>query len=188
MRRLILTLFLVLTACTSKSAEPPSSAPGGTIPAELAITSPVFAQNAAIPVKYTCQGSDISPALEWPASPAGTKSLALIMDDPDAPVGVWVHWIVYNLPPDTRGLQESASQGKSTQANLPSGTLQGKNSFNRVNYGGPCPPSGEHHYRFHLYALDITISGETLDKTALLKVMEGHILSQGELVGLYKKQ
>ncbi len=186
--RLILAFLLFLTACASKPAAP--ALPTGAAPgaAALAISSPAFAQNTAIPAKYTCQGDDISPALEWPAPPGGTKSLALIVDDPDAPGGTWVHWVVYNLPPDARGLPESASQGKSKQANLPQDAVQGKNSFNRTNYGGPCPPSGEHHYRFHLYALDAAITGENLNKADLLKAMDGHILGEGELVGLYKKQ
>lgn len=207
MYRLIFLFLLLLTACAGSPDKAPvtvtvpaaaasvtaatATAPAAAAPvttAGLSITSPAFAQDTAIPAKYTCQGEDIAPALEWADPPQGTKSLALILDDPDAPGGIWVHWVVYNLPADTRGLPESASQGKSTQANLPAGTQQGKNSFNRVNYGGPCPPSGEHHYRFHLYALDTTLTGEALNKTALLKVMDGHILGQGELVGLYQKQ
>ena len=187
MKRLILLLLLILTGCAGAPDQAPAPSGGNPSAAEMAITSPAFAQNAAIPQKYTCQGEDISPALEWAEPPQGTQSLALVMDDQDAPVGTWVHWVVYNLPPDTRGLPESASQGSSAQSNLPPGAQQGKNSFNRENYGGPCPPSGEHHYRFHVYALDTMLSGESLDKAALLKAMDGHVLGQGELVGLYKK-
>jgi len=199
MTRPVLVFLLLLAACGAGAAcaqtsggfqEPASTGTSNqdTKPAEITISSPAFAANMEIPTRYTCQGDDVSPAVEWTASPAGTKSLALILDDPDAPAGTWVHWVVYNLPPDANGLTESASQGKSTAANLPQGAVQGENSFNRVNYGGPCPPSGEHHYIFHLYALDTTLSGDSLDKTALLKAMNGHILAQGELTGLYQKK
>jgi Raf kinase inhibitor-like YbhB/YbcL family protein len=186
MKRLVLIFFLLLTACGGSEGAQPAAQAGKTPPA-LEITSPAFQPGASIPQKYTCQGEDLSPALEWSAPPAGTKSLALIMDDPDAPGGTWVHWVVYNLPPSARGLPESASQAAG-KVSLPEGALQGKNSFSRVNYGGPCPPSGEHHYRFHLYALDDALSGDSLNKEALLKAMDGHILAQGEMVGLYKKQ
>ncbi len=194
MKHLVWIFFLILTtACSGSVGAPPAgqaanTSSGSSQSAALAITSPAFQPNASIPAKYTCQGDDLSPALEWAAPPAGTKSLALILDDPDAPMGTWVHWVVYNLPASARGLPENASQGASKTANLPEGALQGMNSFNRVNYGGPCPPSGEHHYIFHLYALDTVISGDSLNKEALLKAMAGHILAQGELVGLYKKQ
>jgi Raf kinase inhibitor-like YbhB/YbcL family protein len=202
MKRLIFVCLLILTACMQ-------SGPGNSTPAAnemgtngttaavtaastaavvLTITSPSFVESAEIPQKYTCQGDDISPALAWSTPPAGTQSLALIVDDPDAPGGTWVHWVVYNLPADSKGLSESASQGKSITTNLPQGAIQAKNSFNRPNYGGPCPPSGEHHYIFHLYALDTMISGKPLNKIALLKVMDGHILALGELTGLYKKK
>ncbi len=202
MTRFMLFLVLLLAACAGQGNTAPTPGPAqaggqgsgqasggaGASLAALAITSPDFATNTSIPAKYTCQGDDTSPALDWSAPPGGTKSLALIVDDPDAPGGVWVHWVVYNLPANSRGLPEGASQGKSTASSLPAGAVQGKNSFKRVNYGGPCPPSGEHHYRFHLYALDTTLSGDALDKAALLKAMNGHILGQGELVGLYRKQ
>ncbi len=198
MKLLLLIFVLLLAACAGQGNKAPAPGPatgsgkasGGTGAslAALTITSPAFATNTSMPVIYTCQGDDTSPALDWPAPPNGTKSLALIVDDPDAPGGIWVHWVVYNLPADSRGLPSGASQGKSSASSLPAGAVQGKNSFKRVNYGGPCPPSGEHHYRFHLYALDTTISGDALDKSALLKAMDGHILGQGELVGLYKKQ
>ncbi len=197
MKRLALILILILPACAGlgggaapagSTQTPGAAGKPGAPPATLAITSPAFAANTAIPAKYTCQGDDTTPALNWSAPPGGTKSLALIVDDPDAPGGVWVHWVVYNLPADSRGLPEGASSGKSTASSLPAGAVQGKNSFRRVNYGGPCPPSGEHHYRFQLYALDTTISGDALDKAALLKAINGHVLGQGELVGLYTKQ
>ncbi len=191
MKPLMLGLVLLLAACAAQgnnaSATGPASRAGAPMDT-LTITSPAFATNTSIPVKYTCQGDDTSPALNWSALPGGTKSLALIVDDPDAPGGVWVHWVVYNLPAVSRGLPEGASRGTTTASSLPAGAVQGSNSFKRVNYGGPCPPSGEHHYRFNLYALDTMISGDALDKETLLKAMGGHVLGQGELVGLYRKQ
>jgi Raf kinase inhibitor-like YbhB/YbcL family protein len=193
MIRLIFVFIFILTACTnggraSRTADQVKTTIPGTLTVPFTISSPAFSQNSEIPIRYTCQGDDVSPAVDWSAPPAETKSLALIMDDPDAPAGTWVHWVVYNLPPDATGIPESASQGKSTSGNLPRSTIQGKNSFNRINYGGPCPPFGEHHYIFHLYALDTIIRGEALDKAALLKAMDGHILAQDELTGLYKKK
>lgn len=105
------------------------------------------------------------------------------MDDPDAPMGTWVHWVLYNLPPETTSLPENASGGNK----LPTGAIEGKTSFGKPGYGGPCPPSGQHRYFFHLYALDIALTAPSLDKPALLKAIEGHILSQAELMGTYKK-
>jgi len=182
--KFILGLFLIflLTACASAQ---PTSAPGGE---KLSITSSAFEPGASIPAKYTCQGGDLSPALAWSGAPQGTQSFALIVDDPDAPMGTWVHWVVYNLPADAGGLNEGASYANAKAYDLPQGAVQGRTSFGREDYGGPCPPSGEHRYFFKLYALDGKIEQAGLDKEALLKAMEGHILSQGELVGLYKKQ
>ena len=129
-----------------------------------------------IPARYTCQGEDISPALEIQSIPEGTKSLALIVDDPDAPAGTWVHWVVFNIAPAGR-IEESSSPG-----------LQGKTSFGNNAYGGPCPPSGTHRYYFKLYALDTALQlQEGVSKAALTQAMQGHILATAELVGLYKK-
>ncbi|MBN1219775.1 MAG: YbhB/YbcL family Raf kinase inhibitor-like protein [Anaerolineae bacterium] len=145
------------------------------------ITSPAFVQGETIPVKYTCDGEDISPPLQWSDLPAGTQSLALISDDPDAPMGTWVHWIVYNLPADTRKLPE--------QVSLPANSVDGKNSWGRTGYGGPCPPSGTHRYFFKLYALDTMLDlAAGANKTKLLQAMEGHILAQAELMGTYARQ
>jgi Raf kinase inhibitor-like YbhB/YbcL family protein len=181
-RFLFLCLVFLLAACGPTA---PTSTPAA---AKLEISSPAFQADSAIPAKYTCQDEDSSPALTWTGVPQGAQSLALIVDDPDAPGGTWVHWVVYNLPADSSGLAEGASQGNASIFNLPSGALQGSTSFNRSDYGGPCPPSGQHHYYFKLYALDIQLESAGLDKTALLKAMEGHILAQGELIGLYQKQ
>jgi Raf kinase inhibitor-like YbhB/YbcL family protein len=152
----------------------------------LAIHSPAFADHAVIPQKYTCQGEDISPPLAWSGSPAGTKSLVLIVDDPDAPDPrapklTWVHWLLFNLPAACAGLPEGVGQ-------LPPGTGEGLNNWNRTGYGGPCPPIGSHRYFFKLYALDVTLSGLVKpDKDRLEAAMAGHILAQAQLVGTYRK-
>jgi len=147
------------------------------------IRSTAFASGGTIPTKYTCNGPDISPPLSWTEPPAGTKSLALIMDDPDAPVGTWVHWILYNLPAATRELSAETSPTET----LASGARQGTNDFHKIGYGGPCPPLGlAHRYFFKLYALNIELNlapGTT--KKQLEAAMTGHILAQTELIGRY---
>ncbi len=181
----LLMALLTLAACAGAAAQHPTPAAGSAV---ISITAPAFAAGAPIPAQYTCQGQEISPALDWSPPPAGTQSLALIMDDPDAPGGTWVHWLVYNLPPETSGLPEGASRAKSAENSLPQGALQGKTSFKRSDYGGPCPPSGQHRYYFHLYALDIQLTQPGLTKPELLQAMDGHILAQGEVMGVYQKQ
>jgi Raf kinase inhibitor-like YbhB/YbcL family protein len=145
----------------------------------LTLTSDAFANGQSIPAKYSCVGKNISPALAWNEPPAGTQSFALIVDDPDAPMGTWVHWVLLNIPVDTRSLQE----------NMDANAMSiGKNSSGNMRYDGPCPPSGTHRYFFKLYALDSTLSlspGAT--KEQLLTAMKGHILAQGELMGTFSK-
>ena len=149
----------------------------------LKFTSTAFQPGGTIPKKFTCDGPDVSPALAWSDAPAGTQSFALVMDDPDAPVGTWVHWVLYDLPAGTHALAENVAQ----QEELPDGTRQGRNDFRRIGYGGPCPPSGPaHRYFFKLYALDQKLglkAGAT--KADVEKAMKGHILAQGELMGRY---
>ncbi|MBW2061082.1 MAG: YbhB/YbcL family Raf kinase inhibitor-like protein [Deltaproteobacteria bacterium] len=148
------------------------------------LTSTVFTHKGSIPERYTCDGKDISPPLTWKNSPKGTKSFAFIADDPDAPVGTWVHWVLYNLTAKTRTLPEDVPP----KAELPDGSRHGRNSWGRKSYGGPCPPSGTHRYFFKLYALDEVLdlaSGASKDK--LLKAMKGHILGQTELMGEYSR-
>jgi Raf kinase inhibitor-like YbhB/YbcL family protein len=181
----LLLSILLLAACAQTASTP--SAPAGTEPSALTVTSPAFAQGEVIPAKYTCQGEDSSPALAWSGAPEGTQSLALIVDDPDAPVGTWVHWVVYNIPPGTVRLAEGASRATGS-FDLPADALQGPTSFRRSDYGGPCPPSGSHRYFFKLYALDIPLDQSGLDKAALLQAMEGHVLAAGELMGTYEKK
>jgi len=149
------------------------------------LTSPAFAHGETIPCKYTCDGEDISPPLRWSDPPQGTQSLALIADDPDAPIGTWVHWVLYNLPAETRGLPEAIPP----DADLPDGSRHGRNSWRRLGYGGPCPPSGTHRYFFKLYALDTVLDlVASASKKQLLRTMERHILAQAELMGVYARQ
>jgi hypothetical protein len=154
----------------------------------LAITSPAFADGAAIASRYTCEGNDTSPELSWSGEPAGTRSFALIVDDPDAPDPnaprmTWVHWVVYDLPADTHSLPENAAKGA-----LPSGAKQGLNDWKRADYGGPCPPIGTHRYFFKLYALDAPLSKLSKPtKAQLLEAMKGHVLAEAQLIGTYRK-
>ena len=151
------------------------------------IVSPVFNHQGMIPAKYTCEGADASPPLKWSGIPANTKSLVLIVDDPDAPDPAaprmtWVHWVLYDIPPELTELAEGAT------INLPTGIREGTNDFRQTHYGGPCPPVGKHRYFFKLYALDKTLGslpGAT--KASVENAMQGHVLAQAELVGLYQK-
>jgi len=147
----------------------------------LQLTSDAFVNGQSIPAKYTCTGKGISPALTWTDPPNGTQSFALIVDDPDAPGQTWVHWVLFNIPASTRSLPEDISTDSQNIS-------AGNGSSGRAGYQGPCPPSGTHRYFFKLYALDTTISllsGATKDQ--LLKAMEGHILTQAELMGTFSK-
>lgn len=156
----------------------------GSVP-ELTVTSSSFTDGSLIPAKFTCDGEDVSPQLSFSAPPAGTKSLALIADDPDAPAGVFVHWVVFNLPPGLLTLGEGAS----THANLLQGAVQGSNDFDKVGYGGPCPPEGSsHHYSFRVYALDLRLgSPEGATKKDVVRAARVHVLAEGTLTGLYKR-
>lgn len=149
----------------------------------IQITSPVFTEGNPIPQKYTCDKEDVSPPLAWSNIPAGAKSLALIVDDPDAPVGVWVHWVVYDIPPTLNGLPEGVAK---TPIVAGTGT-QGITDFRKPGYGGPCPPKGKaHRYFFQLYALDNLLNLPAGTKrTEVDKTMEGHILATGQLIGTY---
>jgi hypothetical protein len=148
----------------------------------MKLTSAAFDREGLIPSRYTCDGSNVSPALSFEEVPAGTASLALICDDPDAPFGTWVHWVYYDLPGDTAGLPEDVPLEKSP---LPGGT-QGANDFGQIGYGGPCPPGGTHRYFFKLYALDAMLDlPPGASKGQLLGRMKGHILAEAELMGSY---
>lgn len=151
----------------------------------MELTSAAFKPGEMIPAKYTCDGPDVSPSLTWSDPPAGTKSLALISDDPDAPVGTWVHWVVWNIPATGHSLEENLPKKES----LPNGTKQGTTDFRRIGYGGPCPPSGTHRYFFKLYALDTTLNlAASTTKKDLEKAIQGHILAQAELMGKYRRR
>ncbi len=167
--------------------EEPGSQPPPLADRALILSSVAFPPGGGIPTMYTCEGDDTSLPLDWHGVPGDTQSLALIVEDPDAPdpaapTTIWTHWLLYNMPPDDSGLPESARH-------LPPGTLEGKNDWGRTGYGGPCPPVGEHRYFHKLYALDTVLPdlGEP-DRAALLQAMEGHVLLQVELVGTYAKR
>ena len=154
----------------------------------LVITSAAFGPNGAIPIKHTCEDDDVSPALEWSGVPPGAKSLALIVDDPDAPDPnapkmVYVHWVLYDIPPSATGLAEAMRSDR-----LPKGAREARNDWNNHGYGGPCPPIGRHRYFFKLYALDTTLGdlGGGARKADVEQAMQGHILEQAEIVGTYQ--
>jgi Raf kinase inhibitor-like YbhB/YbcL family protein len=178
----IWTLVMLITLCACQGKQPEQQALGKT-DAALLITSSAFEGGGTIPTRYTCDGEDLSPPLSWSEPPAGTGSLVLLCDDPDAPAGTWDHWVLFNIPATARSLPQ----------NLPSAPVldgagvHGANSWGRIGYGGPCPPEGtEHRYYFRLYALDISLD---LDPGAtrkdVEKALKGHILAQGQLVGQY---
>jgi len=145
----------------------------------MKLESSAFQNNQPIPLKYTCDGENVNPPLKINEIPEGTKSLVLIVDDPDAPMGTWVHWLVWNIEPQTREVPESPVFDEA---------VEGINSFKKTGYGGPCPPSGTHHYFFKLYALDIMLDLDSQAKVKdIEKAMEGHILDKAELVGVYSR-
>jgi Raf kinase inhibitor-like YbhB/YbcL family protein len=151
---------------------------------ELAVLSAAFVMGAAIPDRHAC--ANVSPPLSWGAVPTNTQSIAILCDDPDAPVGDWVHWVLFNLAPETRSLPENVAR----TAQLPGDAIQGLNDYNRVGYDGPCPPLGQtHRYFFKVFALDTRLALDSnTRKPDLLRAMHGHILAQGELVGLYSRK
>jgi len=177
-----LIAVILLCSCQGKLQSNPQKIGGKSM--ELKITSSAFEEGGMIPKQYTCDGANISPPLRWTSVPLGTKSLALICDDPDAPMGIWVHWIIFNLPTNINELPESIPPQKT----LENGAKQGINDFPKIGYAGPYPPSGTHRYYFKLYALDTEIdldAGAT--KRELLKAIKGHILAEGQLMGRYKR-
>jgi len=151
----------------------------------LEVKSPDFASGGTIPKRFTCEGADLSPALEWSAPPSGTESFALIADDPDAPAGTWVHWVAFDLPPTLRSLPQAVPK----KEQLPDGTRQGQNDFGKTGYGGPCPPPGKvHRYFFKIYALDTKLNlPSRATKKDVERAMQNHVLAQGEYVGRYSR-
>jgi len=169
--------FVFLTSVFAQKGDKPMS---------FQIKSSAFENGKPIPVKYTGQGKDVSPPLEWSNPPAGTKSFAIINDDPDAPVGTWVHWVIYDIPANVTKLPENVP----AKETLPDGSKQGLNDWGRVGYGGPMPPPGKpHRYFFKIYALDTVLNLKPrATKAELLKAMQGHILAQAELMGTYQRK
>ena len=172
-----LLLLVILKTATSKKENAAMTIP---------LTSPAFVEGEFIPAKHTCDGEDVSPPLNWTGVPGGAKSLALICDDPDAPMGAWVHWVIFGLPPTVAELAENVP----TTETLANGERQGMNDFKLIGYGGPCPPAGRpHRYFFKLYALDAEIPLKArATKKDLLRAMEGHVLGEGHLMGKYQRR
>ena len=151
---------------------------------KISVTSSAFKDGEMIPCKYTCDGDDISPPIDWSGIPADAKSVAMISDDPDAPGGTWIHWVIFNIPPQVKGLPENIPPHKT----LENGAIQGVNGSHQIGYGGPCPPSGVHRYFFKIYALDTVLSLKPgAAKKDLEEAMKAHILAQGQLMGRYKR-
>jgi Raf kinase inhibitor-like YbhB/YbcL family protein len=184
---LSLLLVLLLLSCAGQpqppAPPPPTNSPAGNT-MEIKLTSAAFKEGQVIPPQYTCDGVNVSPGLEWSGVPKSAQTVAIICDDPDAPAGAWVHWVLYNLPAENIGLVENLPATPSLKA----GGFQGKNDFGKIGYGGPCPPSGTHRYFFKIYALDSELplkAGAT--KADVEKAMEGHVVLQGQLTGTYKR-
>lgn len=152
---------------------------------DMILTSTAFKEAGMIPPKYTCDGADVSPPLTWGSVPEQTESIALVCDDPDAPMGTFVHWVLYDVPADATELPENVPN----DATLPDGAAQGTSDFGRTGYGGPCPPGGTHRYFFKIYALDKKLGlAPGARKADLIEAMEGHVLAQGQLMGKYRRQ
>ncbi|HEX4475966.1 MAG TPA: YbhB/YbcL family Raf kinase inhibitor-like protein [Polyangiaceae bacterium] len=186
----LLVVLPLATACDTHAASPSSasiSEPKDIPASSLALTSPAYAAGSSMPAKYTCEAGDTSPPLAWSGVPAGTKSLALVIDDPDAPdpaapTKVWVHWVVADIPPSVTGFAEGAAS-----SGLPAGAVAGTNDFGKATYGGPCPPTGRHRYFHELYALDAVLGLSSPTKAALESAMNGHVLGKAELIATYQK-
>src|SRR5437870_8658837 len=192
MRRMLaasnLTLLILLLMGCAGSRQPPPAPPnanrGEKEMSGIKLTSSAFKEGEPLPRTYTCDGPDVSPGLEWSGVPKSAKTLAIICDDPDAPSGDWVHWVLYNLPAENIGLVENTPATESLRA----GGFQGKNDFEKIGYGGPCPPSGTHRYFFKTYALDVELplkAGAT--KVEVDKAMAGHVVAQAQLMGTYRR-
>ncbi len=184
---LILCCFVILSlvvSCSATETRDESSAIDEDAVMTIVISSTAFKEGDRIPVKYTCDGQDISPALVWDGPPQQTEAFVLMVDDPDAPGGVFTHWIIFNIPANIHQFGE----GVPIQEQLESGALQGKNNFGKIGYRGPCPPSGSsHRYRFTIYALDQRLNLKAgVSKKQVIDAMQGHILAQGQLTGTYQ--
>jgi Raf kinase inhibitor-like YbhB/YbcL family protein len=179
----VVLLLFISCAGRRQEAVPPTATPNRDKP-EIKLTSAAFKDGESIPRAYTCDGVNISPPLEWSGAPKTAKTIAIVCDDPDAPAGTWVHWVLYNMPAENIGLVENLPATESVKA----GGFQGLNDFGKTGYGGPCPPSGTHRYSFRVYAVDSELplkAGAT--KADLMKALEGHVLMQGQLMGTYRR-
>lgn len=185
-RVLVIMTVLTITACgCERQKEPGKVREERSQDMAISVSSSAFQEGGMIPAKYTCDGQDISPPLKWAGEPEGTRSIALISDDPDAPMRTWVHWVVWNIPPSVHELAENVWP----DPELPDGSRQGITDFNRPGYGGPCPPSGVHRYYFKVYAMDTKLNlPSSTRKADLLKAMKGHILAEGQLMGKYSRR
>jgi Raf kinase inhibitor-like YbhB/YbcL family protein len=182
MRSMLAAVMIASVAVAARAAEKEVTV------AQFTLSSPSFRNNHPMPAKHSCEGEDASPALKWEGAPAGTKSFALICDDPDAPGGTWVHWVIYGIGVGTTSLPENVA--KTDAVGALGGAKQGVNDFGKVGYGGPCPPRGHgsHHYHFRLYALDAELNlAGGVKRHQLEGAMKGHILAQTELVGTYQR-
>ncbi len=178
MRQVAISL-VALIICAVLPAAGVARKEGGKM-GEMKISSPAFSDNGSIPAKYTCDGADVNPPLVIEHVPAAARSLALIVDDPDAPVGMWVHWVVWNIDPNTAEIRENS---------VPPGASQGKNDWHRNSYGGPCPPSGTHRYFFKLYALDTPLDlGPGTTKSDLERAIERKTIATAQVIGVYKRR
>jgi len=181
---IILFVILFIFSCNTKESQKIANINvGGKM--SIQIICAAFKEGETIPVKYTCDGENVSPALNWSGAPENTKSFALICDDPDAPGRTWIHWVVYNIPATMTSLPEAVSMKKTVLNNI----IQGTTSFRKIGYGGPCPPRGSaHRYFFKIYALDTELNLKAgASENELLKAMEGHILAKGQLMGRYSR-
>lgn len=183
----VVLLILILIGCAGRPqpiVQQPAADKPKTAKPEIKLTSTALKEGEAIPRTYTCDGVNVSPPFEWSGVPKAAKTLVIIADDPDAPGGMWVHWVLYNLPADNIGFVENLPATEK----LVAGGFQGKNDFEKIGYGGPCPPSGTHRYFFKIYALDVELplkAGAT--KAEVEKAMSGHIVAQGQLMGTYQR-
>jgi len=176
---IVLIVLISVAILFSKRSKKPASEMPKELPKAMKLTSSAFEQNQPIPKKYTCDGQDINPPLKIEDVPENTKSLVLIVDDPDAPMGTFTHWLVWNIDPKTTLIEENS---------VPEGAIQGVDDFGRNSYGGPCPPFGTHHYHFKLYAIDTQLDlSPSSKKSDLEKAIEGHILDWTELIGTYQR-
>ncbi|MEN6357997.1 MAG: YbhB/YbcL family Raf kinase inhibitor-like protein [Armatimonadota bacterium] len=179
---MIWILIIAATLCSCKKTTVVAAGKAGVKIMTIQVTSAAFKEGESIPSKYTCKGSNISPPLVWTNIPSAAKTIALIADDPDAPMGTWVHWVLYNLPGNINELPEAVPN----EQHLQNGASQGVNSSGKVGYQGPCPPSGTHRYYFKVYALDTQLKlSDGTTKSQLLEAMKGHILAEGRLMGRF---